>query len=68
MNKELDAVIAALRGLADDLRYGNVVASGSDPIANILTNGGEHEGLTADEIDQLAEDLNCGDIVLSRKV
>ena len=67
MDKELDAVIAALRSLSSDIRNGNVLPHAlGDPIGDILTGGGSHQGLNADQIDQLAEDLNFGIVKLVR--
>lgn len=63
--KENDAIIAALRLLASDMESKRVLPNDGD-IGDILTNGGEHEGLTSEEVDKLAEDFNFGDVEATR--
>ncbi len=55
--KELDAVLAGLRLLVRDMDHGNVFPNDGD-IGDILTNAGQHEGLSIEEIDDLTERLN----------
>lgn len=57
--KQIDAILAGLRLLGDALDH-NKVAPDDGSIGDILTNGGNHEGLTSDEIDTLCREINCG--------
>jgi len=50
--KHADAIIAGLRLLQTSLKDRLVIPNDGD-IGDILTNSGDHEGLTVDEIDAL---------------
>lgn len=52
-----DAVLAGLRLLQEALEAGRVQPNDGG-IGDILTNGGEHAGVTAEEIDALCDELN----------
>lgn len=61
-----DAVIAALRLLASEMQGKRVLPDDGD-IGDILTSGGDHRGLTHEEIDELAMAINMGDYELVKK-
>lgn len=54
--RKMDAILAGLRLLAHDMTHGAVKAN-DGAIGDILTNAGEHDGLTVDEVDALADEL-----------
>lgn len=53
-DREVSHVLAALR-----FWQGALISAG---IRDIATNGGEHEPMTVDEIDELCENLNLGKV------
>lgn len=55
--KERDAVLAALRMLQSELERGGPGCL-PDPIRDIFTCGEDHDGITAEHIDELCENLN----------
>lgn len=58
-DKQIDAILAGLRLLSEALDH-NKVAPDDGSIGDILTNGGNHEGLSSEEIDTLCREINCG--------
>lgn len=62
-DKTRDAILAGLRLLQHSLDTGAVTPDDGD-IGDILTCGGEHEGMTATEIDAYCEQTNTTDTVL----
>lgn len=54
--EQKDAVYAALRYLATGLGRGDVRPNDGDA-GDVLTNGGKHEGLTAEEVHDLCDKL-----------
>lgn len=58
-SQQYDAVLAGVRHLAASLTAGTVTPD-DDDVGQILTNGGEHKGLTADEIHDMADAWQAG--------
>lgn len=55
---ERDALIAAIRLLQREMEAGRVAADDGD-IGEILTNSGEHRGLSVNALDLLCNRVNC---------
>lgn len=53
-----DAILAGLRLLQTSLDNRDVLPEG---ISDILTSAGNHDGMTAAEIDSFCEEINCSD-------
>ena len=56
---EQDAILAGLRMLMQARDSGTVTPNDGD-IGDILTCGGDHAGLDAEDIDALCMRINCG--------
>lgn len=55
--KERDAILAGLRLLQFSLDAGTVTPNDGD-VGDILTCSGDHDGMTAEEIDLFCEEFN----------
>ncbi len=57
--QQRDALLAGLSLLRCEIEHGRVVINKDDPecdpIGDLLSNGGEHDGLSAEEVSQLAD-------------